>query len=66
MLRMIAAVFILAGQHIARPHRYADVLLDTDRFTGSYTLTPLAADLGRTAKLVLVARVDSRWYSHDG
>lgn len=51
---------------IAKPHRYADVFLDSDRFTGAYTLTPQTADIGRTAKMVLVARVNERWYSHDG
>ena len=51
---------------INKPHRYADVFLDSDRFTGAYTLTPQVADIGRTAKLVVVAHVNDRWYSHDG
>lgn len=51
---------------IAKPHRYADVLLDTDRFSGVYTLRPQAEDVGKTARLIVAARVNNRWYSHDG
>ena len=51
---------------INKPHRYADVFLDSDRFTGAYTLAPQVADIGRTAKLVVVAHVNDRWYPHDG
>ncbi|MES2603687.1 MAG: beta-propeller domain-containing protein [Pseudomonadota bacterium] len=51
---------------IGKPHVYADVFLETDRFTGVYTLTPKATDVGQSAKLVLVARVNNRWFSHDG
>ncbi len=51
---------------IAKPHLYADVLLDTDRFTGGYTLVPKPADVGRNAKIFLVARVNKLWYANDG
>ncbi len=51
---------------IEKPHRYADVLLDSDDFTGAWSLRPLPDDVGKAARLLLVARVNNRWYSHDG
>jgi uncharacterized secreted protein with C-terminal beta-propeller domain len=51
---------------ISKPHLYADVFLDRDHYSGAYTLTPQASDIGKAARLLLVAHVDARWFSHDG
>lgn len=51
-----------AELRIGKPHQYADVLLDTDRFSGSYRLAVRAEDRGRTADLFLVTRVNDRWF----
>jgi uncharacterized secreted protein with C-terminal beta-propeller domain len=51
---------------ISKPHLYADVFLDRDHYSGAYTLTPQASDVGKAARLLLVAHVDERWFSHDG
>lgn len=47
-------------------HRYADIFLEGDHFTGGYTLRPRAADVGKEADLYLVVNVDQRWFMHDG
>lgn len=51
---------------IGKAHRYADVLLDSDRFTGNYTVTPNVGDIGKTGSLYLAAKVEGRWFAHDG
>ncbi len=43
---------------IEKPHRYADVYLDTDRITGSMTLNVNAVHVGATGDLFLVAMVN--------
>lgn len=42
---------------IAKPHRYADVLVEGDVFSVSYSFAPLAVDVGKMANLYVVARV---------
>ena len=42
---------------ISNPHRYADVFLDTDRYTGGLTVNIKAGDVGKNGKLYLVARL---------
>lgn len=42
---------------LAKPHRYADVIVEGDTVTATYTFAPRAADVGKTASLYAVARI---------
>ncbi len=55
---------------ISRPHRYADVFVEGDAFTASYSFAPQAADVGKTANLYVAAQVvegdSTHWYFLSG
>ncbi len=55
---------------IAEPHRYADVFVEGDIFTASYSFAPQAADVGRTAGVYVAARIAdgdaAGWYALSG
>lgn len=50
---------------IGKPHAYANVFLDRDRFTGSLSLNIRPQDVGKVADLFVVALVDGRAYMND-
>src|SRR5690606_1836537 len=45
-----------------KPHRFASVLLDSDRLRGRFGLPVQGADIGRRAELYLAARADDGWF----
>lgn len=53
----------------AQPHRYADILLEGDVLSGTYTFQPQPADIGKQADVYLVARISEggteQWYRLD-
>jgi uncharacterized secreted protein with C-terminal beta-propeller domain len=53
-----------------KQHRYADVLVEGDVVSAQYDFTPAAADVGKSANLYVVARVDdgtsTQWFNLSG
>jgi uncharacterized secreted protein with C-terminal beta-propeller domain len=51
----------------AKQHRYADVLVEGDVVSAAFDFAPAAADVGKTANLYVVARVDdgasTQWFN---
>ena len=47
---------------INSPHAYANVLLENDRFNGSFTVSVAAADVGKSGSVYVAGLVNGRWY----
>lgn len=56
----LATASVLQGSgsiSVAKPHRYADVVVEGDAVSAAYTFAPLAGDVDQTANLYVVARI---------
>ncbi|MFK7863645.1 MAG: beta-propeller domain-containing protein [Pseudohongiellaceae bacterium] len=49
----------------SKPHTYASVFLDTDLYSGRYTMNVASTDQGKIADLYMAATVANDWYLKD-
>lgn len=50
----------------SKPHAFASVFLDTDLYSGQFTMSVASSDQGKNADLYMAATVASDWYIKDG